>query len=368
MKFLSKKFIIFLFALVVTAGLLILSPVHAMLAAASGVTTTTYTVPKGSDPWGTAENSAGNVWVAVPGCDPDPTCPSGTPPGKIEAVHPATGKWIQTHTLPAGYAQPLFLAFDQKGRLWFPLPMGNAIGMYNPNNGTFHQWNVPTANAGPWDLAIDAQGNIWFTEHFVNKIGRFNPVTKTFLEIDTPASDSEPYGITLDAYGNVWFTENNPSDALIAEYTTQGKLNEYKIRNSYDGSLTPHLITVDPNGNIWWTEGFVGMIGELKIAQAMPGTNDGVTEYAYPQLCQTCGMHTSGIGVDKTNGLIWFDDSLQNTYGSFPYSGTGSFTMYEAPGYTNNPHPHDGLMVDDQDFIWFDEEFAGSIVKVVYTP
>ncbi len=368
MKLSSIKLYVVLFAIVLTSGLLILLPVNAALAASMNVKATSYSVPQGSDPWGTATNSKGNVWVAVPGCDPTPTCPSGTPPGKIEAIHPATGKWIQIRTLPAGYAQPFFLAFDQKGRLWFPLPMGNAIGMYNPSNGTFHQWTVPTPNAGPWDLAIDAQGNIWFTEHFVNQIGRFNPVTHTFTEIPTPASASQPYGITLDAAGNVWFTENNPSVALIAEYTTQGKLNEYKVRNSYDGGLTPHLITIDPNGNIWWTEGFVGMLGELHIAQAVPGTNDGVTEYAYPQLCSNCGMHTSGIGIDKTNGLIWFDDSLQNTYGSFPYSGTGSFTMYEAPWYKFNAHPHDGLMVDSQNTIWFDEEFTNKLAKVVYTP
>lgn len=368
MKSPSMKSYAFWLIVVAAGALLILLPVNAALAASAGVTTNVFRVPKGNDAWGTAMNKVGNIWVALPGCDPTPTCPSGTPPGKLVIFNPTTSKWVNIHTLPAGYAQPFFLAFDQKGRLWFPLPMGNAIGMYIPSKNTYQQWTVPTPNAGPWDLAIDAQGNIWFTEHFTNKIGRFNPVTHTFTEIATPSSNSQPYGITLDSSGNVWFTENNPSVALIAEYTTQGQLNEYKIRDSYDGSLTPHLITVDPNGNVWWTEGFVGMIGELNVSQAVPGTNSGVTEYAYPRLCGTCTTHTSGIGVDKANGLIWFDDSLQQVYGSFPYSGTGSFTMYEAPGYANSPHPHDGLMVDSQNRIWFTEEFADRLVKVIYTP
>ncbi len=365
MKSISAKFYGFLFAIVMIGTLLISLPALSALAA-SPFKATTYSTPQGTDPWGTAIDKKGNVWLAVPGCDPTPACPSGTPPGKIETIQPSTGKWIQTHTLPVGYAQPFFLAFDKQGRLWFPLPMGNAIGMFNPANNSFAQWTVPTANAGPWDLAIDAQGNIWFTEHFVNQIGRFNPITHTFMEIATPASDSQPYGITLDASGNVWFTENNPSVALIAEYTMQGQLNEYKVRNSYDSNLTPHLITVDPSGNIWWSEGFVGMIGELHSAQAVPGTTDGVTEYAYPRLCSTCGMHTSGIGVDKANRSIWFDDSLQNSYGFFPYGGAGKFTMQKAPGYSSNPHPHDGLMVDSQGRIWFDEEFTNKLVKVIY--
>jgi streptogramin lyase len=124
--------------------------------------------------------------------------------------------------------------------------------------------------------------------------------------------------------------KNNPSVALIGDYTSGGKLHEYKIRSSLPGGLTPQLITVDPNGNIWWTEGWVGMIGELKVAQAVPGTNNGVTEYTYQKVCNTCDEHTSGIGVDK-NGLVWFDDSAQNIFGSFPDSGSGSFTSYNAP-------------------------------------
>jgi streptogramin lyase len=238
------------------------------------------------------------------------------------------------------------------------MPMNNALGMYNPGLQTFQQWPVPTASAGPWDVAIDHNGKIWFTEHYTNKIGSFDPITHAFKEIATPASNSQPYGITVDSNNNIWFTENNSSVARIAEYTTAGKLLEYKVRSTLSSSLTPHLLTVDANGNIWWSEGFVGMIGELQIKLAVPGTTNGVTEHAYPQSCSTCGAHTSGISTDK-NGLVWFDDSLQSIFGSFPQSGTGSFATYGSP--SPNSHPHDGLNVDKQNRIWFDEEFGNKL-------
>jgi len=79
-----------------------------------------------------------------------------------------------------------------------------------------------------------------------------------------------------------------------------------------------------------------------------------VTEYHYTPSCGSCGSHTSGISTDK-QGLIWLDDSLQNTFGSFPVGG-GSFSFYNSPG----GHPHDGLNVDSQNRVWFDEEFATS--------
>lgn len=330
--------------------------------AATSVTTKEYAIPKGSDPWGTAIDKYGKVWVALPGCDPSPTCDPKTAPGRFAIFNPATSLWAGGHNLPAGYAQPLFLAFDKAGQVWFPMPMNNSIGMYSPSKHTFQKWAVPTSDAGPWDVAIDGNGMIWFTEHYSNKIGRFNPTTHTFMEISTPASNSQPYGITVDASNNVWFTENNSSVALIAEYTTLGQLEEYKIRNLLDSNLTPHLIAVDPNGNIWWTEGFEGMIGELRVAQALPGTNNGVSEYSYPQVCQNCGMHTSGISIDS-NGGIWFDDSLQSIFGSYPDSGSGSFAIYSTP--TSNSHPHDGLHVDKQNHIWFDEEFANNLAWAV---
>ena len=329
------------------------------------ITTQDFTIPSSSDPWGTTFDNNGHVWLAIPGCDPTPTCNPNDPPGEIAEFDPASSNWINTFHLPSGFAQPLFLAFDSQGKLWFPLPMGNSIGMFDPGTNTFQQWIVPTANAGPWDVAIDSNGMVWFTEHFTNKIGRFDPVTQTFMEVSTPALNSQPYGIVRDSSNNIWFTENNSSVALIGEYTSGGNLQEYKIRNSSSNRLTPHLITVDPNGNIWWSEGWAAKIGELQVSHALPGTNKGMKEYAYNLPCSTCsGKHTSGISVDS-NGLIWFDDSEQEIFGSFSDSGTGSFTTYNIP--TTNGHPHDGLHVDGENRIWFDEEFANKLAEAIQT-
>ena len=322
---------------------------------------TEFNVP-GGDPWGTAFDGSGRVWVAMPGCDLAPSCPSSTPPGKLALFDPNTRSWVTVVALPAGYGQPVFVAVDHTGKVWFTMPVTNAIGVYDPASATVAQWAVPTASAGPWDIAVDSAGKLWFTEHYVNQIASFDPNTQAFDEIATPAANSNPYGITVDAANNIWFTENQDTVALIGEYTNQGVLNEYKIRNTPTGGtgLTPHMITVDPNGNIWWSEGWVSAIGTLNLGAAQPGTNKGVTEYFYTPSCSGCGSHTSGISADK-QGQIWLDDSLQNTFGSFPIGG-GSFSFYSSP---SGGHPHDGLNVDSQNRIWFNEEFANKLAEAI---
>lgn len=354
----TKVFVVRAF-LLLFAGTLLVSVSAQTFAHPFTVTVTDFSINSGTDPWGTTFDSQGNLWVAVPGCDPNPTCSLSTPPGKIEEYNSATHAWMQTIQLPAGYGQPLFLAIDSTGNIWFPSPMSNAIEMYNSKDQTFSQWTVPTANALPWDIAIDHKGKIWFTEHGSDKIGKFNPTSHVFKEFATPAPNSNPYGITVDARNNIWFTENNDTVALISDYTKTNKLHEYKIRNGNTSGLTPHLIAVDHNGNIWWSEGFAGAIAELNISQAVPGTNRGVTEYYYTAACSTCGTHTSGIAVDKA-GNIWFDDSLQSIFGSFNIA-SSSFTLYNTP--TPNSHPHDGLNIDSQGNIWFDEEYANKLAE-----
>src|SRR5437773_11502164 len=145
---------------------------------AAGVSIVDYKVPgtgPGGKPWGTAFDASGRVWVALPGCDPAPSCPSSTPPGRLALFDPTTSTWPTTVSLPAGYGQPLFVEVDGAGKVWFTMPVTHSIGVYDPVARTVRQSPVPTAASGPWDLAIDSNGKIWFTEHFVNKIGSFDP-------------------------------------------------------------------------------------------------------------------------------------------------------------------------------------------------
>src|SRR6476661_4408963 len=73
-------------------------------------------------PWGTAVDGSGNVWFAEPGCDFGPRCPANAPAGQIGKLDPAAGA-TSYYTLPnIPGNQPIFIAFDGSGDLWFTTP------------------------------------------------------------------------------------------------------------------------------------------------------------------------------------------------------------------------------------------------------
>ncbi len=309
---------------------------------------------RNNGPWGIALDEArGFVWVAEPGCDPKPPCPSAFPT-KITKFAMADASYIQDFPEPDGkYSSPFFLAVNPSdGHVFFTQPDSDAIGMLSPDDNRFQQWKTTTGST-PYDLLIDKNGNIWFTEWTASSIGFLNPKTGKIVETPTPTANANLYGITLDAKGNVWFAENRKGVAQIGMFTptTDGNITikEFLI----DGTLRsqPHLLAAAPNGHIWITEGFLGNLTEFDPATDTP------THYKVASACRrppdNC-THISGISIDK-DGNIWFSDSLNATVGYFVPSKQIAKIQ---PLTDSNAHPHDGLAVQSNGTVWFTEQFG----------
>jgi streptogramin lyase len=320
------------------------------------------------DPWGTAIDAAGAIWFAEAGCDFAPTCPADVPPGQIGKFDPSSGTFTH-YTLPEIPGnQPIFVAFDGLGNLWFTTPNNSMIGEFSPATGTFlGQWPV-TPGSGPWDLAF-SNGQLWYTEHYGAAVGRFDPATHAHQDFQTPSADSNPYGIAASG-GLIWFTENNSSVDRVAVLDTAGDpaISEYQIIQPLSG--TPHLIAVGPDGHPWWTEGWSDTIATLDPAVAVPGSCgsnsgacNGVHRFDVPP-SSTCGEggHSSGIAVDGAVNRVWLDDSVTNLVGSFSPS-TGAFDL-SAVGNCN-AHPHDGLRLDPAGDAWVSEQFGNAIAEII---
>jgi streptogramin lyase len=323
-------------------------------------------------PWGIAVDGAGDVWFAEPGCDFAPTCPASAGPGQIGVIKASSHAvvFFPLPNIPGN--QPIFLAFDGSGKLWFTTPNNSRIGQFDPSTGRFvGQWPV-TAGSGPWDLTV-ANGQIWYTEHYGSAVGSFDPSTHAYRDYPTPTGNSNPYGIAAGG-GRIWFTENNSSVDRIAVLDTakNNGISEYPIVVPVSG--TPHLIAVGADGHPWWTEGWANTIATLDPAAATAGqcgtaagTCNGIQRFQppAPTSCSGYGNHTSGIAIQGSPQLVWFDDPLTAQVGSFNPS-SNAFAMNTLSDCT--AHPHDGLALDGQGNVWFGEEFANAIGQLIPPP
>jgi streptogramin lyase len=320
------------------------------------------------DPWGTAIDGSGKIWFAEPGCDLAPTCAANAPPGQIGAFDPGSGRFT-FYTLPSIPGnQPIFVAFDSAGNLWFTTPGNDMIGELSPSTRTFvGQWPV-TAGSGPWDLTF-ANGQIWYTEHLASAVGRFDPSTHAHQDFPTPSVESNPYGITADG-DRIWFTENNSSVDRVAVLDTSigNAISEYPIVRPLSG--TPHLVVMGANHQPWWTEGWSDTIATLLPPAATPGicgttsgTCNGVQRFHVPP-SDSCGgsSHTSGIAFESSADRVWLDNSETDQVGSFTPS-TGAFAMSTLSSCS--AHPHDGLNLDPAGDVWFDEQFTNAIGELI---
>lgn len=322
-------------------------------------------------PWGVAFDAAGNLWFAEPGCDLSPRCPPGQPPGQIGVLR-AGAPAPDFYTLPPVPGnQPLFVALDAAGAVWFTTPANDRIGRFDPRTATFEQWLV-SPNSGPWQLAFAEDGALWFTEHFSSALGRFDPLTHSYAEFRTPTANSQPYGLAVSG-SSIWFTENVAGVGRIGMLDTAAgnTMREFVIRARPSPDLTPHMIAVDRRGNVWWTEGFERDIGRLVPSRATPGSCGrttgsciGVAEYDLPP--PSCGRtHGSGIVASRVNDDIWFTDSLAGEVGKVDAL-TGSVEITRLRDCT--VHAHDGLALDPGGTPWFSQQFTNEIVHLIPEP
>ena len=308
----------------------------------------------GGNPLGLAPDPKGNIWFT------DDATPA------IGVYNPASGKITYPHD--GGLrpdSVPRFVATDTAGNIWFAdAGAAPAIGLIDPRADTIAEYDLKPGSV-PWNLAYDPVHKlVWFTDQRrpTGAIGTIDPKTKAITEYSAGLRPgSHPEGIAVDAKGNAWFTDDNdPSPAIGVIDGTTHEIHEYST-GLVPGSL-PRGITMGLDGNIWFADertvdnrkldspgdGLIGRIGTTDPKHA-------IVEYAV----EANGGNRNSIpeGLAWYHGYVWFtDDGATKAIGRIDPS-TGAVTE-SSKGLVPNSKPI-GILVT-KDVLWFSDRVKSS--------
>ena len=211
---------------------------------------------------------------------------------------------------------PTFITNDTAGNVWFTDPGRTpAIGKIDPSARTLTRYDL-TPGSKPWAPAYDPVNDLlWFTDQRkpTGAIGVIDPITGTITEVsDGLRHGSHPEGIAIDARGNAWFTDDNdPSPAIGVVDAKTHAIHEYS--NGLVAGSLPRAITIAPGGAVWFSDERTvnnkkrnakgdGLIGTISSTDP----THKIVEYAV----EANGGNRYSIpeGIAWYNGFVWFTD------------------------------------------------------------
>jgi streptogramin lyase len=307
----------------------------------------------GGNPIGLAPDRFGYLWFT------DDATPA------IGRYNIATGKITYPHNGGVGPdSVPRFIIADTNGMIWFT-DAGEtpAIGRIDPKTQTIVEYDLPPGSV-PWNPAYDRVNKlVWFTDQRPNgALGALDPKTGVVTEYTKGLNlGSHPEGLVVDRRGNVWFTDDNdPRPAIgVVDHETH-LITEYETGLVADS--LPRGITIDPAGRVWFADertidnsrpnapgdGLIGMIDSTDAKHQ-------IVEYAV--FSNGGNRHSIPEGLVWFGGFVWFtDDGATKAIGRIDPT-TGAVTE-SSKNLLANSQPI-GIVVASGD-LWFTDRLRSA--------
>jgi len=249
-------------------------------------------------PYGAAEDSAGNIYVADYGNNRVLQFKQPLSNGMSASLAIGQPDFVTgtSNTTQNGLHQPLGLAFDSSGNLWVTDIGNHRILQYKPPFATgmnaslvlgqanFTSGGHATTSSGLWNpsyIAFDGSGNLWVGDAGNNRVLEFKPPFATGMAASlvigqanfvssgaatTASGLAYPAGIAFDSGGNLWVGElvNNRVLQFQPPFTSgmsaalalgQASFTTNAAATTQSGLSGPYGIGFDSSGNLWVADG-----------------------------------------------------------------------------------------------------------------
>jgi streptogramin lyase len=210
------------------------------------------------------------------------------------------------------------------------------------------------ACAQPLGIALDADGAIWFSEGSSNRLGRLT------LGQTRPFAD--------DAHRIDHYVIPNPVEEFVPGEPpctpAPGQLlcAEGALPNPATTAL-PHSVAVDRRGRVWYTGEANERVGYLDPAKAKPNTKEGFVDAAGPVNEFGRALAPADIAFDRA-GKVYFTDEYGDQIASATVGADGAIDAKWAFRPPSRNSFTDSPLVDDKGNLWFVESGSNSITRI----
>src|SRR4051794_1108254 len=259
-------------------------------------------------PFDVQPDGQGIVWAtllagdAVARIDPSAVADGTTRGVRVYPFAPCDGT-CRRHPVPDDprpmLRNPAQMAVTEDGDgdtvIFFTEIQADSIGMLRvaPDGTPLTERHFPCGCSNPLGVALDAGGDVWFTEGADNRLGRMS------------FDQSRPFDagtLTVRHYDIPSFTDQFVPGCAAGDVNARCPLGN-PVRTSM-----PHTLRIDRAGRIWFAEEATEKLGYLDPAKAVPDTTDGMVEADTPLNDFRRSLAPADMVIDRSGEAFVVDE------------------------------------------------------------
>lgn len=103
---------------------------------------------------------------------------------------------------------------DSRGRIWVSEWQAGKLGLYDPGNKSWREWQVPGPEPKPYAVYVDDQDLVWLSDFGQNSLVRFAPATGAFTAFPLPSENGSIRQL-LGRPGEIWGAESRVDKLVV---------------------------------------------------------------------------------------------------------------------------------------------------------
>jgi streptogramin lyase len=205
----------------------------------------------------------------------------------------------------------------------------------------------------PLGIALDPDGAVWFSEGTSNRLGKLTlGQTRPFADTSSVEHYVIPNPVPEFVPGQPKCTP--PAGQLLC---ADGQLPNPAM------TALPHSVAVDRRGRVWYTGEANERVGYLDPAKAKAGTSEGFVDTLGPKNEFGRELAPADIAIDRA-GKAYFTDEYGDQIATATVAADGSIDARFAFRPSARNSLTDAPMVDDKGNLWFIEGGANLITRI----